>query len=508
MTFELLLSVLGTLFSPSMLALITLGTFAGIVVGALPGLSATMAIALMIPVTFTMDALSGIVSLIAIYAGSMFGGSVPAILLHTPGTPSAAATAIDGYQLTRKGQGGLALGIAAIASATGGTLSALALLFIAPPLAQVSLFFSAPEYFLIAVFGLSIIAGVVEGPIIKALAAGVLGLLVGTVGIDVFTGFNRFTFGITELQGGISLVPAMIGLFSMSQVLIQLEPGNEPTHQTTGPSTLGRILPTRAQLKSVRGAIFGGSAIGMGVGILPGAGGEIGSWVAYNEAKRFSKNRSEFGKGSLEGVAAPEAANNGVTGGAMIPLMTLGIPANIATAVLLGGFLIQGLTPGRSLFTQQAELTYSIIFGFVIANIVMGVLAISSARYLALISRVSPRVITPLIIGLSVVGSYAINNSLFDVWVMLAFGLLGYLARKGGFHPAPIVLGMLLGPIAEQGFRQTMTLARVAGQDVASFIVSRPPSLVLIAIIVLAFGGPIIAKAWRSWRRPAVKPAG
>ncbi|MCA0849783.1 tripartite tricarboxylate transporter permease [Salipiger thiooxidans] len=503
MTLDLMQTVLAGLFTPTMLLLIFGGVTAGIVVGALPGLSATMALALMIPVTFGMEPLPGIMLLIAIYAGSMFGGSVPAILLHTPGTPSAAATAMDGYQMTRKGQGGQALGVAAIASTAGGVFSALALLFIAPPLAKISLMFSAPEYFLIAVFGLTIIATVVAGSLVKALFAGTLGLLIGTVGIDIFTGMPRFTFGVDELQSGISLVPAMIGLFSISQILIQIDADRAATGATEGPGPLGRIFPEWSLLKRLRGTIAQSSVIGLLLGILPGTGGEIASWVSYNEARRRSKRPADFGTGLPEGVAAPEAANNAVTGGAMIPLMTLGIPANIATAVLMGGFLIQGLTPGRGLFTQQAELTYSIIFGFVLANLVMGAIALVAARWLALISRVPQRLIVPLILGFSVVGAYSIGNSMFDVGVMLAFGALGFLARRTGFHPAPIVLGMLLGPIAESGLRQALVMADVAGQPLLLMFLTRPMSLAILALMALSLLGPQVLRVLRHMRGPS-----
>ncbi|MBX9391851.1 tripartite tricarboxylate transporter permease [Streptomonospora nanhaiensis] len=491
----LFLDALANLFTVEVLLAITAGVVGGIVIGALPGLSGTMGIALLVPITFGMDPVAGISMLAAIYTSATYGGSISAILINTPGTPAGAATALDGYQLTRQGKGAKALAVSAIASMVGGVVSAFALLLLAPPLAQVSLAFSAPEYFLLAVFGLLIIGSLSAGSLLKGFAAGVLGLLLATVGIDILTGYPRFTFGTTALQSGIELVPALIGLFSLSQVLILAE-GREGATEAMTKGLRGRALPTLAELKRMAGTVVRSSGIGVFVGILPGAGGDIGSWVGYNEAKRFSKGaeKEEFGRGSIKGVAAAESANNAVTGGAMIPLLTLGIPGSSATAVILGGLLIHGMQPGGALFTEQADTTYAIMLGFLLANILMGIIAIVGARYFVIATRVPMSVLVPIIVALCVVGTYAVNNSVADVWVMLVAGLVGYLMRKVGVPPAPIVLGLILGAIAEKGVRQSLVMAQ---GDVLGYYLSRPLSLVLLGLILMSLLAPVLAKRMR-----------
>ncbi|WP_102344768.1 tripartite tricarboxylate transporter permease [Bacillus sp. Marseille-P3661] len=487
----ILSQVFSQLFTIQTLFALVLGVIGGIIIGSLPGLSATMAIALLIPITFGMDPVSGLTLLTAIYTSAIYGGSISAILIHTPGTPSSAATSLDGYKMTLNGQGAKALGISAISSTIGGFISAVALLFLAPPLSKISLMFSSPEYFLIAIFGLTIIASVAADSLAKGLIGGIFGLLIGTVGIDLLTGYPRFTFGFTSLESGVSIIPAMIGLFSLSQVMIQTEKRKKKaTHKKMG-AVKGRTLPTLKEFKQIFATIIGSSGIGTFVGMLPGAGGDIAAWVSYNEAKRFSKNKDKFGKGHIEGVAAPEAANNAVTGGSLIPLLTLGIPGNVPTAVLLGGLMVQGLVPGRELFTTHASITYSIIFGFIIANILMGIIGILGAKYFVKVSGVSERILAPIIIGFCVVGSYAISNNMFDVWIMVVFGLIGYIIRKTGFHPAPIILGIILGPIAESGFRQSLVMAK---GDILSYYFSRPISVVLIILVVLAIVSPMFIK--------------
>lgn len=490
---DILLQVFDNLLSLEVILAILAGVIGGIVVGSLPGLSATMAIALLIPVTFGMSPVAGLIMLSAIYTAGVYGGSISGILIHTPGTPASAATSLDGYKLTQQGKGAKAIGVATISSMIGGFASGIALLFLAPPLSQISIAFSAPEYFLIALFGLTIISSLASNSVAKGLAGGVFGLFIGTIGMDVLTGYPRFTFGVTSLESGIQMIPAMIGLFSLSQVLILLEKKGKKAKSFVS-KLEGKVLPTWKELKSLSATILRSSGIGAFVGLLPGAGGDIGAWVGYNEAKRFSKNKKEIGNGSLEGVSASETANNGVTGGALIPLLTLGIPGSTATAVLLGGIMIHGLTPGYQLFTTNAGLTYSIILGFIIANIVMGVIGLLGAKYFVKISKVSDYILAPIIVGFSVVGSYAINNNFFDVWIMLIFGLIGYLMRKTGFHPAPVILGVILGPIAEQGFRQSILMAQT---DLLTYYFTRPISVVLIILIILSVFGPMIMNWWK-----------
>lgn len=494
MNADIISQVLNNLLSFQVLAAIFMGVVGGIIVGSLPGLSATMAVALLIPVTFGMSPVAGLTMLTAIYTAALYGGSISAILIHTPGTPASAATSLDGYQMTKKGQGAKAIGVSTVSSMIGGFISALALLFLAPPLSKISLAFSAPEYFLIAVFGLTIIGSLAAKSMLKGLSAGLLGLLIGSVGVDILTGYPRFTFGSVTLESGVSLVPAMIGLFSLSQVMIQAEKRGKSKQQKISKDAMsGKVLPTWKEFKSIFVTIIRSSGIGVFVGMLPGAGGDIGSWVGYNEAKRFSKNKEKFGTGCIEGVAAPESANNAVTGGALIPLMTLGIPGSATTAVLLGGLMIQGLVPGHELFTTHAGITYSVIIGFIIANILMGIVGLAGARFFVKVSSIPENILGAVIIGLCVVGSFAISNNIFDVWVMVAFGVIGYFMRKTGFHPAPIILGMILGPIAENGLRQSMLMAK---GDLLTYYLTRPISVVLILLVIVSLFSPIIMKWW------------
>lgn len=488
MNVELFLEVIRNLMTLEVLVAMLVGVIGGIIVGALPGLSATMAVALLIPITFGMSPIAGLTMLTAIYTSAVYGGSISAILLHTPGTPASAATALDGYELTKKGQGLKALGVATIGSMFGGFVSAVMLLFLAPPLSLISLKFYAPEYFLIAIFGLTIIGSLSAGNMVKGLASGVFGLALALVGLDILTGFPRFTFGNTNLESGISLVPALIGLFSLSQVLILVEEMHVKKQKFRG-DLKGSVLPSWKELKNISPTMIKSSIIGVFVGILPGAGGDIGSWVSYNEAKRASKDPGKFGKGSIEGVAASETANNAVTGGAMIPLLILGIPGSAATAVLLGGFVIQGLVPGRELFTINAGITYSVIIGFVIANILMGIAGLLMAKYVVRVTEVPNGIVAPIIVVLSVVGSYAINNNVFDVYLMIGFGLLGYFMRKFNFPTAPVVLAIILGPMAEKGFRQSLVLAQ---GEVISYYLTRPLSVILIVLTLLALLTPLI----------------
>lgn len=470
------------------------GTLGGMLVGALPGLSASMAVALLIPVTFKMGPTAGMVLLTAVYTSAIYGGSITACLIATPGTPSSAATALDGYPLTKEGQGLKAIGISTISSMIGGVFSALALLFIAPPLSRVSLLFSSLEYFLLALFGLTIIGSLAGDSMVKGLMSGFLGMLVGCIGLDVMNGTPRFTFGMMELESGVKLIPAMIGLFSISQVMIGVEEmvkGKKVILDNPDALLKGSPLPSKQEMKQILPVISFSSIIGVLIGIMPGAGADIGSWVAYNTAKKRSKHPEKFGNGAIEGIAASESANNAVTGGALIPLLTLGIPGSAVAAIMLGGMMIKGLVPGHDLFTKQGSITYAIIIGFLLANILMGVIGLLISKQLVKISIVPMAILSPIIVALSVIGAYAIASSMVDVWIMCVFGLFGYFARKFGFATAPIVLGMILGPMAEQNWRQALMFSR---GDMLGYFLSRPVSIVLGVLVIIGLFSPIIMK--------------
>ncbi len=477
------------------LASLVLGVVAGMVVGALPGLSASMAVALLIPITFRMESAPGLLLLTSVYTSAIYGGSITACLIHTPGTPSSAATALDGYPLTKQGQGLKAVGMATISSMIGGTFSALMLLLIAPQLAKVSLMFSSLEYFLLACFGLTIIGSLSGDNMIKGLISGVFGLFFGTIGLDMVLSVPRFTFGIINLESGIQIVPAMIGMFAVSQVMVNVEDmraGKSKIVEGGLESMMkGSPLPTGEEMKRSMPAIIAGSIIGVLIGIMPGAGCDIGSWVSYNFAKKRSKTPERFGNGAIEGVAASESANNAVTGGALIPLLTLGIPGSGTAAIMLGGMMIHGLIPGNDLFTKQANITYAVIFGFLTANILMGVLGLLIAKPIVRVSVIPMSILCPLIIALAAVGAYAIQSSFFDVYVMLVFGLIGYFARKLGFATAPLVLGMILGPMAEKNWRQVLVICR---GDLVGYFFKRPISMVLLVMVVVGLFSPVLIR--------------
>jgi len=472
------------------------GVVGGLVIGALPGLTANMGVALLLPVTFTMGPIEALLMLASLYTAAIFGGSFSAILLHTPGTSASAATALDGFELTRQGKADTAIRIATFSSMIGGLVSALFLLLLAPPLSLISLKFGPPEYFLLAVFGITVIGSLASGNIIKGLLSGALGILFSTAGMDLDSGFPRFTFGLFALHSGFNFVPAVIGLFSLSQVLIMAEEVHKTIERVEAPiDSKWRFFPTREELKKIKFTLLRSSLIGVVVGMLPGAGGDIGSWVSYNEAKRFSKNPENFGRGAIEGICASETANNAVTGSSLIPMLTLGIPGSATAAIMLGALIIHGLVPGHELFARNGHIIYTVIIGFFFANIVMAVIGMAASRYVTHIARLPNNCLVPPIIFLSVIGSFSLGNNIFDVYVMIGFGLFGYLMRKTGFHPAPMILGLILGPIAEKGFRQMIALSH---GKLLTYVMTRPICVVLVALILLSIATSVLLSRRRS----------
>ena len=472
---------------------LAVGVIGGMIIGAMPGLSGGMAIALLLPVTYSMEPVAALVMLMAIYTAAMTGGSISAILLHTPGTPANAATAIEGYPLTLQGRGLEAVGMSMLSSGIGGLASAIALLVIAPPLARVSLMFSEPESFLISVFGLTVIGSLAGNSILKGLLMGLVGLFLATVGTDSVTGVLRYTFGSDRLMSGIQMVPALIGLFTISQVMENCEDyknANKSILEQNNSELGKKMLPRLKEAPRYVWTWITSSIIGIIVGILPGAGGNIGSWIAYDQTKKHSKNPEEFGKGSLEGLAACETGNNAVTGGSMIPLMTLSIPGSPNAAIILGGLLIQGLVPGARLFTTQAPTTYSILIGFALSNILMVFVGLAIARYVVNVVKIPNSILMPVVVSLALIGSYAINASMFDVFVAIFFGFLGYLMNKFSLSSAALILGLILGGTAESGLMLSLVMAK---GDVLGYYFGRPICLVLMALIVLSIAGPVIS---------------
>ena len=492
--FENMAGALSELFTWSSALGLLIGVVGGMIIGALPGLSATMGIALLIPVTYGMRPSAAILMLAAIYTAAVYGGSISAILIHTPGTPSSAATCLDGYPMAQKGESLHAIGISTTSSVIGGVISAIALLLIAPPLARLSLNFGSTEYFLIAVFGLTLIASLAGDNMVKGLIAGTFGLVVGLVGLAA-DGSARFTFGVTGLLGGISLIPAMIGLFSVSQVMIQADERGKEAEKKEVVKISGRFLPTGKEFVHLIPLILECSVVGVFIGILPGAGGDIASWVGLNLAKNQSKHPELFGTGIVEGVAAPEAANNAVTGGALIPLLTLGIPGSSTAAVLMGGLTIHGLAPGFELFSKYADITYCVILGFLAANILMGLVGWAAGRYLTQVSKVPIPLLIPCIAVLSLLGSYAASRNITDVYVAVVFGLIGFFFRKYGIPTAPVVLALILGPMSDKYMYQGTRVAMKMDKTFWQYIPTRPLSIVFIILIVLALFAPLVSKA-------------
>jgi putative tricarboxylic transport membrane protein len=490
---DVLLPALGNVLAPMALLTLILGTLAGMTIGALPGLSSTMGVALCIPITFNMPPELALILLGAVYVSSVYGGSVTAILLRTPGTDASIATALDGYPLAEAGRGGEALGMATLASLFGGLFSVIVLIAIAPPLSTVALAFGPQEYTVLAIFGLVTIVGVASDRPLKGVLSAAVGLVLATVGLDAFTGVQRFTFGQSELFEGVPLLPVLIGLFSVSQAFNLCVPPGGGVLTSKGQELKGRSLPLWHDIRRSLRTMLRSSVIGSVVGILPGAGTSIASFISYNEARRHSATPERFGKGELEGVAASESANNAVTGGTLIPTLTLGIPGNAVTAVFIGGLTIHGLIPGPNLFTVHAETTYTLILSLLFANVLFAVLGLWLCRYLVVVTKVPGAVLGPMILVFSVIGTYALRNEIFDVWLAVAFGMVGYFMERWRYPAAPLVIALILGPILEVNFRRSM---QISHWDLTTFF-TRPLSLTLCLLVVLALAYPL----WSQWRR-------
>ncbi len=482
---ENLLIGFGNVLQIKYLLLILAGVAGGISIGSLPGLTATMGVALLLPVTFGMEATSGFLMLIGIYVGAVYGGSVAAILLRTPGTPAAAATVFDGNEFAKRGEGGRAIGISTTSSAIGGLISALLLIFVSPYLAEFALKFSSAEYFALAFFGLTIIASISAKSLAKGLAVGMVGLLISTIGLDPMTGYSRFTFGSYYLFSGFSLIPVMIGLFAMPQIYTSVLEGDSQSHIK---QKVTNILPTKADMKLMLPTAIRSGFLGTFIGSIPGAGADIAAFTAYNEAKRWSKYPEKFGTGIVEGVAAPEAANNGVTGGALIPLLTLGVPGDAVAAILLGALTLQGLQPGPILFRDHIDLVYTIFAGVMVANVFMFILGILGIRIFTKIVSIPKYYLMPIVFILCIVGSYAINNSFFDVLVMMGFGIVGYFMQKVDMSGSPIVLAMILGPMAEENLRKALVIS----DGSPSIFLTSPISLFFLLAAVGTIVWPIV----------------
>jgi putative tricarboxylic transport membrane protein len=452
---EYLIQGFGQVLEPYNLMVILIGVLVGVMVGALPGLSSPMAVALLIPFTLTLDAVPAVAMLAALYCAGTFGGSITAILINAPGTPPAVATAFDGYPMAKRGEAGRALGMAAVASVIGGIFSLVVFLLATPLLASVALQFRPQEYFALTLFALSMLASISGRSSIRNLISGAIGILLGTVGVHLTSGVERFTFGVAELTDGIHFVPVLIGLFAMSELLAQSTAAKLAYERIT---SIVIKLPSKADFLKVRWTLLRSSCIGTFIGILPAEGSTVAAIIGYNEAKRFSKDKAEFGKGAIEGIAGPEAANNAATGGAMVPTLALGIPGSATTAVILAALVAHGVRPGPRLLNDTPEFVYVIFAAMLIANLMFFAIGLGGAKVFSRITLIPRTLLWPAVFVFSMVGAYSAASSLADVWIMLIAGLAGFAMQRHGFGAAPLVMGLILGRLVEESLSQAMII--------------------------------------------------
>jgi putative tricarboxylic transport membrane protein len=484
---EAIFSGLWALADPMLLLLIVLATLGGILVGALPGLNATNGVALLLPFTITMEPIAAIAVLTTIYCAATFAGAITAILINTPGTSASATTCLDGYPLAQRGEAGRALGMAAVSSTIGGIISVLCLMAAAPLLAGAAYKFAPPEYFALTVFGLSMLASIGEESSIKSIMSGAFGVLLATVGIDLLTTVERFTFGMNELTEGIGFVPVMIGVFGIAELLTQAGQLGIVRERIT----LRAIqLPSKADYQKTWKAILRSSGIGTFIGILPAEGATIASMIGYNEAKRWSKTPEEFGKGSIEGIAGSEAANNSATGGAMVPTLALGIPGSPTAAVILAGLMVHGLRPGPTMFTEQSTFVFAIFWSMLLVNVLFFFVGLYGARIFARATLIPLTILWPMVFLFSMVGAYALDQSMIDVWIALIFGVIGYLMKRYGFSVVSLAIGLILGGMLEKRLGQSMVML----DEQWWLIATRPLSLFFLVLTVLALVGPFLLK--------------
>ena len=495
-TFQNLYLGFSVALTPTVLFYAFVGCVIGTLVGVLPGVGPLAGISLLLPATFGLNATNAIVLLAGIYYGAMYGGSTTSILMRIPGEAASVMTCIDGYEMTKKGRAGPALAIAAVGSYIAGTLSIVGLMFLAPPLASFALRFGPPEYFALLVLGLLVLAYMSSGSMPKALAMAALGLLLGMIGIDTMTGFFRFHYGLVELGDGIGVVPVAVGLFGISEILLT---AGLPTPPAVHKPKLRELLPSRQEWRDSAAPIGRGTLLGFLIGIIPGSAHIISSFVSYALERRLSKHPERFGKGAVEGVAGPESANNSATSGAFVPMLALGVPSGPIPAVMLAAMMVHGISPGPFLIQQQPELFWGFIASMYVGNVVLLILNLPLVGLFVNLLRIPYPFLYPAILVFCVLGVYAVNQSVVDVWIMAIMGALGYLLRKFEFDTAPIVLGVILAPMLEMALRQSLAMS---GGNYAIFF-SRPIAatmlLVGLALLLLSLR-PLLARG-ADWRR-------
>lgn len=481
---EVLSYLLIPILNLDLLALIAVGTFAGIYVGAIPGLSVTMAVSILISFTFSWEVYPALALMIGIYMGGVYGGSRTAILLNIPGAPAAIATALDGYPMAQKGLAGEAIGIVTVVSFIGGFIGIAALALFAPALADFAIRFQPRDYMLLAVLGILLVGSLSGESLVKGIFAGALGIGIGAVGMDPLTYTERFTFGVPDLRSGVSFVAVMIGMFGISEGLMQLHTLDKAAVK----QKIGRVVPSWAQVRKHLPLGLQTSSIGTVIGALPGTGGDIAALMAYDHAKRVTKNPEvPFGEGAIEGLVAPETANNAAVGGAFIPMLTLGIPGDAVTAIMIGALFIHGLNPGPLLMTSQPDMFWFIVSSLMLANVFMLIFGLTGIRVFVKIVELPRAVLLPVILLLSIVGAYAVNNSLTDVYWMLGFGVFGYFMKLYGYPLGPVILGVILSRLLDDNWRRAIISDQESLPMLFAGIVGSPLSLVLLLTVVGIF---------------------
>ena len=476
-TVPLLLKGFATALQPMNLLFALVGCLLGTLVGVLPGIGPSAATAILIPVTFVLDPTPAIIMLAAIYYGAMYGGTITSVLVNVPGEAASAVTCLDGYQMARKGRAGAALAIAAIGSFIGGNIAVAALVVVALPLSNLALRFGPPEFFALMLIGLTMVTGLAGRSLVRALLAAVFGLLVAMVGIDPVQGAPRFTFGITTLLDGFNIIPVVMGLFGVSEILLNVE---VPARQFFE-ARVSTLIPTRDDVRRSLGPILRGTGIGLFLGLIPGIGTMVPTFISYTVEKRVSKTPDRFGTGMIEGVAGPETANNAYANGAMIPLFTLGIPASPTLAILMGALMMNGLLPGPLLFQEHSDFVWAVIASFVVGNAVLLILNLPLIPMWVAVLKIPYSILFALILGFAVVGAYSVDSSVFGIGVMLVFGLFGYAFKKLDIPLAPFALTLILGPMMEKALRQSLEMS---GGDLSIFY-TRPLTATLLVVAVL-----------------------
>ena len=473
--------------TPFNLLLCFLGALAGTIIGALPGVGPSAGIAILLPLTFGLNPTSAMIMMAGLYCGAMYGGTITSVLINVPGESSSVMTCLDGYQMALQGKAGKALGIAAIGSFIAGTASVVFLMLLSIPLVKFALSFGPPEYFALMLMGLATIAGLTGGSVLKAIIGTFLGLLIASPGMDAFSGLPRLTFGLTGLMGGIDFITVAVGLFGIGEVLYNAEQIMK-LEFVTEKIKIKEVWPNREEWRRSVMPITRGTIIGFIIGVLPGAGGTIASFISYATEKRMSKHPEEFGRGAIEGVAGPESANNSSTGGAMVPLLTLGIPGSGTTAIMLGALMMFGLQPGPLLFQKNPDFVWGVIASMYIGNIMLLIMNVGCIPLFVKILKIPNSLLMPLIIVFSTVGVYSVDGNIFDVWLLYVFGVLGYLMKKFDMPPAPVVLSVVLGPMIERALRQSLAMS-LGSYDI---FFTRPISATLLALGFIVLAWPLV----------------